>query len=186
MSGPSGSARHGRACPGLSRPSTRPPRIERFPGCRVVRQCYEYSERCAEERRPRLRLCSVTAWMAGTSPAMTAWAAPGDSLPLSVWQPCRQIIMNSLAAPPAASRDCSAHGRSPGSRRIADAVFPSEAPSGEIASARRSQSRGRPRIGERPAAFPFDPRRCEGPCTRYVPAWQWVVKFGDCILISYY
>jgi len=30
----------------------------------------------------------------------------------------------SLAAPPAASRNSSAHGRSPGSRRIADAAFP--------------------------------------------------------------
>jgi hypothetical protein len=43
-----------------------------------------------------------------------------------------------------------AHGRSPGSRRIADAAFPgfSKSPVARKASTRRSQSRGRPRIDE--------------------------------------
>ena len=64
----------------------------------------------------------------------------------------------SLAAPPAASRNSSAHGRSPGSQRIADAAFPDFiSPVARKASARRSQSRGRPRIGERPTVFPFHP-----------------------------
>jgi hypothetical protein len=82
----------------------------------------------------------------------------------------------SLAAPPAASRNSSAHGRSPGSRRIADAAFPDSKSSGEKASARRLQSRGRPRIGERPTVFPFHPLASRGTVRVYVPASPRVVK----------
>ena len=85
-------------------------------------------------------------------------------------QPHRQSVKpemilqhcSSPAAPPAAPADGPAHGRSPGSRRIAGAAFPGGTPSGEDASARRSQSRGRPRIGKMPAAFPFDPHSMRG------------------------
>src|SRR5208337_1863758 len=40
--------------------------------------------------------------------------------------------------------------------------LPGGKPSGEDASARRSQSRGRPRIGKKPAAFPFHPHLSRG------------------------
>ena len=84
----------------------------------------------------------------------------------------------SLAAPPAALRNPSAHGRSPGSRRIADAAFPGlRKPSGEKASARRSQSRGRPRNGKKPTVFPFHPRvQSRDRASVHVPASEGVVK----------
>jgi hypothetical protein len=72
----------------------------------------------------------------------------------------------SSAAPPAASRNSQAHGRSPGSRRIAGAAFPNfHQVQWREASARRSQSRGRPRIGARLTRVPFSPSgKIEGPC----------------------
>ncbi len=80
----------------------------------------------------------------------------------------------SLAAPPAAARNSSAHGRSPGSQRIADTAFPDpQKPSGEKASARRSQSRGRPRIGEEAYRVPFSPSvEIEGPCSGLCPSFE--------------
>ena len=91
----------------------------------------------------------------------------------------RAIHRRSLAAPPAALRNSRAHGRSPGSRRIAGAAFPDlhRVQWRQKASARRSQSRGRPRIGARLSRVPFSPSsKIEGPCGTFVPASRGVVK----------
>ena len=78
----------------------------------------------------------------------------------------RKSVVRSSSAPwPPLRRPCgsSAHGRSPGSRRFADAAFPDLAKvQWRKASARRSQSRGRPRIGEKPTVFPFHPHGKRG------------------------
>jgi hypothetical protein len=60
-----------------------------------------------------------------------------------------------------------------------------ESPVAREASARRSQSRGRPRIGEEAYRVPFSPSvEIEGPCSGYVPASRGVVKWSQSAFAS--
>jgi hypothetical protein len=65
------------------------------------------------------------------------------------------------------------HGRSPGSQRIADAAFPDTIKvQWREASARRSQSRGRPRIGESLPCSLFILGQLEEPCFGLCPNFE--------------
>jgi hypothetical protein len=87
----------------------------------------------------------------------------------------------SLAAPPAALRNPSAHGRSPGSQRIADAAFPGlrKSPVAQKSVGTPLTVAGAATDRRKVYRVPFSPSGViEGPCAGHVPAWRRVVKWS--------